>query len=172
MESSFSKLFWGLLIVIFDFAINGFDLLPDGIGYLLVAWGCQGLISGSSQFKLAQMLSIALCVLWAVGFLIDGSLSTPFGIVVVVINCLMIWYLLGGIVELAEARQNADLASKANHRRIIYTALMVVIQIISLTGLGRDLGPAIALVLVVTMLVLLAMILHVIHRGKMELARG
>lgn len=37
MRIHFSQLFWGLLLFILDFSINGIDLFADGIGYLIVA---------------------------------------------------------------------------------------------------------------------------------------
>jgi hypothetical protein len=39
MSTSFGYIFWGLILVILDFKINGFDLLPDVIGYVLVGIG-------------------------------------------------------------------------------------------------------------------------------------
>jgi hypothetical protein len=59
MATHFTQLFWGLLLVILDFfMINGFDLLADGVGYLIVAAGCRGLSSLSSRFETAQILSL------------------------------------------------------------------------------------------------------------------
>jgi len=37
MRIHFSQLFWGLLLFILDFSINGIDLFADGIGCLIVA---------------------------------------------------------------------------------------------------------------------------------------
>lgn len=34
---AYARLFWGLVLIIFSFRIQGFDILPDVVGYLLIA---------------------------------------------------------------------------------------------------------------------------------------
>lgn len=34
-ESGFHKLYWGFLFILIDFRINGFDILPNVIGYII-----------------------------------------------------------------------------------------------------------------------------------------
>lgn len=53
MRSSFGYIFWGLLIVMVDININGFDILPDVLGHILVATGTARLAPLSSQFVTA-----------------------------------------------------------------------------------------------------------------------
>ena len=43
IATRFGQVFWGLLLVILDVTINRFDILPDFIGYILVAVGLGGL---------------------------------------------------------------------------------------------------------------------------------
>lgn len=50
----FSKLFWGFLIILLDFRIQGFDILPDIIGYLMIYSGLTQLIYLSEHFKYAK----------------------------------------------------------------------------------------------------------------------
>ena len=74
-------------------------------------------------------------------------------------------------MEFALAHQRPDLANRANNRRIVYVAIMVVFQLIAVTGIGNEIGAAATILLVIAMLVLMAMVLHIIHRVKVELAR-
>lgn len=170
MAVHFSQLFWGLLLVILDFSINGFDLLADGVGYLIVAAGCRGLSPLSTKFPDARTLCFVLAALWLLGFAVNGDLAIPYGLVTMVVNCAMIWQLLGGIGEFAMSRHRQDLADRASNRRVAYVAIMVGTSLLAFVMLGsRNAGP-IAIILVIGMLFLVAMILHLIHRVKVELA--
>ncbi|MHC4877401.1 MAG: hypothetical protein ACYTGL_12980 [Planctomycetota bacterium] len=170
MATHFSQLFWGLLLVILDFKINGFDLLVDGIGYLIVAAGCGGLAELSPRFALARTLSFILAVLWLIGFGITGEAAIAYGFLVLIVNCTFMWQLLGGIAEFAQSRQRPDLGERAHNRRLGYVIVMVVSQLLAIAAQGsRDAAP-LAIVLVAAMLILLVMILHLIHRVKHEIA--
>lgn len=170
MATHFSQLFWGLLLVILDFSINDFDLLADGIGYLIVAAGCRGLSSLSSRFEAARVLCFVLAALWLVGFAVRGDIVVAYGLVTLVVNCAMIWQLLGGIGEFALSRQAPHLAARAANRRVAYVAIMAGTSVLALAMQGSRNAGALAIILVLAMLVLLVMILHLIHRVKVELA--
>ena len=170
MSTHFSQVFWGLLIVMLDLLINDFDLLADGVGYLLVAIGCGGLSVLSPRFVTARSLCFVLAILWLFSFAVRGDVAVVFGIATTVVHCVMIWQLLGGIVDFAMARQRSDLAERAQNRRIAYVAIMIGTSLLALALQGpRNAGPLVA-VLVVSMLVLTVMILHLIHRVTVELA--
>ena len=170
MAFHFSQLFWGLLLVILDVSINGFDLLADGAGYLIVAAGCRGLASLSNRFVTARTLCFVLAVLWLIGFADRGEISVAYGLVTMVVNCAMIWQLLGGIREFALSRQRQDLAERAQNRRAAYVAIMACTSLIGFVMQGsRNAGP-LAIVLVIAALILNVMILHVMHRVTVELA--
>ncbi len=170
MSTHFSQLFWGLLLVILHFKINGFDLLVDGIGYLIVASGCGGLIELSPRFALARTLSFVLAVLWLIGLAIAGDAAIAYGFLVLILSCTFIWQLLGGIAEFAQSRHRLDLADRAHNRRLAYVIVMIAAQLLGIAAQGsRDAAP-LAIVLVVAVLTLVVMILHLIHRVKNEIA--
>ena len=170
MRSHFSQLFWGLLLVILDFNINGFDLLPDGLGYLIVAAGCSGLSMLSPRFSKARTLCFISAALWLIGFAIQGDIAIVYGLATTLVNCAFIWQLLGGIGEFAMDRGRSDLAERAHNRRLAYVAVMIGTTLLAFMINGsRDAG-SLVVVLVVSMLILMVMILHLIHRTKVELA--
>ena len=80
MFTRFGQIFWGLLLVILDLRFNGFDVLPDFIGYILVAIGCGGIVGLSRRFSTAQTLSWILAVLSLVGIVIPNDLASLYGI--------------------------------------------------------------------------------------------
>ncbi|HBE70729.1 MAG TPA: hypothetical protein DDW52_21505, partial [Planctomycetaceae bacterium] len=163
------SLIWGLLLVILDFSINGFDLLADGLGYLLVASGCRGLMFTSSRFSSARTLCFILAILWLIGFAIEGQLAVLYGLATTVVECTMIWQLLGGIADYAIQRHRSDLAQRAHNRRLAYAGIMAGVTLIGFALHGsNDAGPLV-IILVGCVLVLLVMILHLIHRVKTEI---
>jgi hypothetical protein len=172
MKTCFSYVFWGLLFVILNISINRFDLLPDGLGYVFVAIGCGGLVSLSPQFATARLLSWVLAVLWLVGFIeAPRDVAVIFGVVVTLINCVMVWMLLGGIMDVATHRNRPDLASRAANRRLAYAVLQLVIQLLGFAAHDlRDIAGSLAAVAVVATLVILVMILHLVYRVRSELA--
>ena len=169
MRIHFSQLFWGLLLVILDFSINGIDLFADGIGYLIVAAGCRDLVSLSPQFSTARALCFVLALLWLVGFAVSGDAVVVYGFATTIVNCVMIWHLLGGIAEFALSRDRRDLAAKAGNRRLAYVVITLGISLLAFEGGSHD-AAALVVVLIGAILVLLVLILHLIHRVKTELA--
>ncbi|WP_278469472.1 hypothetical protein [Gimesia maris] len=170
MATRLRQIFWGLLFVILDISFNGFDLLPDGIGYLLMAAGCYGLASWSPKFLTTQTLCLILAVLWLIHFAVHGSNAILFSFVRQLISCAMFWQLLGGIREYALSKERPDLARRAENRRLAYVAIMVVTFLLTLAMEGSPDANPLALVLAFAILMTLIMILHLIHRVKRELA--
>ncbi|HIK14176.1 MAG TPA: hypothetical protein IGS53_02570 [Leptolyngbyaceae cyanobacterium M33_DOE_097] len=170
MATQFSQIFWGLLLVILDISINGFDLLVDGVGYLIAAAGCFGLSSLSSRFVGAGTLCLVLAALWLIGFVVPGDIATAQGLVTNVVDCAMMWQLLGGIRKFALSRQREDLAKQAGDRRVAYVVITAIISLILFAMRGSPNAVLLAVILAVAMLILLVMILHLIHRVKVELA--
>jgi len=172
MATRFSQIFWGLLLVILDVSINGVDLLVDGVGYLIVAAGCFGLSSLSNRFVGAGTLCLVLVALWLIGFAVPGDIATAQGLFTNIVDCAMMWLLLGGIREFALSRQRQDLAKQASDRRVAYVAITAATSLITFAALSVDTGLLVITIVfaAVTMLILLVLILHLIHRVKVELA--
>ncbi len=111
-----------------------------------------------------------LAVLWLVGFAVRGEIALTYGLITTIVNCAMMWQLLGGIGEFARSRQRHDLAERAAHRRLAYVVIMIGSTLIGFAMSGsRNAGPLV-IILVGSMLILMVMILHLIHRMKVELA--
>lgn len=124
MRSSFNHIFWGLLLVFLDFRINGFDLLPNGLGYLLIALGASQLVLQSPKFGAASALSAVLILAWLCGFVVSGELAQFVGLSTMVLSVALNWFLLGGIMDVSSARNRPDLAERASQLRIAYAAVM------------------------------------------------
>ena len=169
MVKHISYIFWGLLVVILDFKINQIDILPDFVGYIFVSIGAGGLVGASKQFSPAQKSCWALLILALLELFVRGDWATILGMIHLAVHCIMIWFLLGGFMDLANLYGRPDLAEKASHRRTVYIALMCVATVISLLAPGNLDADGIVIVViavVVTGLVLVVMILHLIHQVR------
>lgn len=61
MNVGFNLIFWGLLFVVLDIRISSVDLvLPDFVGYILIASGLSRLASHHQWFRTARILAIVL----------------------------------------------------------------------------------------------------------------
>lgn len=125
----FLKLFWGFLIVLIDIRINGFDLLIDLVGYLLVVIGLGELARRNPMFGRARPFAFVLMMLSVfefftvqridettpdVGLFGSTALAVVFSIALLVINLLLVFYICRGIAEMAGA--GSDLAERAKMR--------------------------------------------------------
>ncbi len=80
MRRAYSQIFWGLLIDLIDFRFNGFDLLPDLIGYALILAGLTKLRPHSRGFRIAWIAAVVLLLLSALQlFGVRGEISLTSG---------------------------------------------------------------------------------------------
>ena len=166
MQSHLSMLFWGLILVVLDFQVNGLDLLVDGLGYLIIAVGCGGLSPLSDRFSLARTLSFVLTILWLIGCFIHGYDGLLFGAMTTIVNCVLVWQMLGGIAECAIANKRKDLAKNAENRRLAYVVTMAIGILLSLNGVNNS---AVGVFFLIAIVVVLILILYLIQRVKHEL---
>jgi len=168
----FTQIFWGLLLVILDIKINMLDLLPDFIGYILVALGCAGLAKFSSKFYGARTAAWLLVPLALVTPVIPSDINILFTAIYFTVDCSMVWFLLGGIIEISSIHRRPDLASRAANRRLAYIITMTVAMLTILCAQGsRDAATFMLVILVLFCVPLLILILNLIHRVKHEIAQ-
>lgn len=142
MLTGFNKIFWGLILVLLDFRIQNFDILPDFIGYWMIYQGLQALASYNYNFGKAKMYAAPLLVLsitdffqWqiaikdlqfslpAIGFILLFTLIT-------VLNLFMIYYVCKGISEMSLEKNLIELSKRAKHRWQLYLYLNIGLLII------------------------------------------
>lgn len=170
MSSRYSQLFWGLLLVVLDFSINNFDLLPDLLGYVILMFGCSGLLGVSPSFSRARLAAGILVLLSVIQFF-NPTPSAAFGLVWSIADACMIWWLLGGIMDQAKALERPDLRTRASNRRVAYVFLMALAALAGLDPIDTQIsGSVIGIGLVVGILIVCVLILHLIHRVGRELS--
>jgi hypothetical protein len=147
-ERGFRRIFWGLLLVVIDFRLNGFDILPDFIGFALIAAGAGLLVPLNPRFQTAKIMALILIVLSLVSLVELGNDGGPgfnpgwffFGLIVTVLDVIMVWQLCGGIIDLARERGLDDLATRASTRRGLYIGLHLMSYLVILIALDASPG--------------------------------
>lgn len=148
---------------------KGIDLLPDFLGYILVAIGCRGLTSVSRHFTTASTMCWFLAVFSLVGYAARGDAARLFSLANLAIDCAMIWFLLGGVMELAIARQRLDISEQASKRRVAYVVLMGFATLAGFVKWNNWEAAIMLVVWIICILLVLFLILHLIHKAKYEL---
>lgn len=134
-----SRLYWGFVFVLLGFKIQGFDILPDVIGYLLFASGFYKLSAYSKYFITASKYNLPMIILsllsiyqpqgqnQGVNFGPLGVLGIPIAIAAVVLNLLVVYNLFNGIKEMSNAEGLFDLAAESDDKWNLYKILQIAI---------------------------------------------
>jgi len=146
----FKNLFWAF-IFLFDLNFNGFDILPDIIGYILFYRGLKMLSYRNANFAKGKVLAIPLIFLSIldifhvtipineIGNVQFGGVVFLIGIVNTIINLMMIYRICMGIAEEARRINDNELELKANNEWTLYLivniTLLVLIIIPALMGI-------------------------------------
>jgi hypothetical protein len=170
MLKRFLQIFWGLFLVIVDLKINHIDILPDFVGYIFIALGCGGLTEVSRKFATAQTASWILAALAVLKYVpMDRDITAVLSFVRLVADCAMMWFLLGGVMELAAHNERLDLFNRAASCRSSYVFLICLTTIVEYAPWPGELKSSIGIAALVFMLVILFLILHLFHRITREM---
>ena len=135
--NGFGSIFWGFLFM-FDFRIQGVDILPNFIGYLFMYSGLGNLSSYSSEFGNAQKYSLPLA---AISLLSIYQIQNPVGqvtidplsfglyavsIITTVLDLLLVYHLCRGIIDLAKDQSNDGLQELAHQRWKYYLYYKII----------------------------------------------
>ena len=125
-EAGFVKLFWGFIFIMLGFRIQGVDILPNIVGYLLFASAFKDLAVNSTYFSSASKYNIPMIILSIFSIyqspvqgqgLQLGSLGLfiiPIAIASFVLNLLVIYNLFMGIKDMAKKREQSDLVDDSD----------------------------------------------------------
>lgn len=184
MRRAFSQIVWGLIFVLVNFRIGGFDVLPDWIGYPLILAGLSTLRTLHLRFKIAWAAAwplLALSILPLFGIRSDISLTngeTPeVGALAIVSLAMMLQLVLcygicEGIRVTAARSGRAELAETARNLWIVYFtigAMTLFLFPFQLNYEQGDLWPFL-LLLAVGGFITLLLLIFLVRRAGRELA--
>ncbi len=170
----FSNIFWGFLFLI-DFRINGFDLLPDIVGYLLIFYGLGKMLSESNHFQSARNIALPLAL---VSILDIIQINTPISsetsffavllsIVLGIMNLMMVYHICHGIIDMAMKYNNTYIQRIAGQRWRIYA--FVTLSIIFFTFLifiSNDLAAILVIPVLLASLISYVLIMDLIKKAE------
>jgi hypothetical protein len=169
-RQSYSRFFWGLLLVILDLRLNRLDVLPDFVGHIIISLAASRIASLSPAFQRVVLPAATLAVLDIVGHFTTGDLATILGYLDAIIDCFMIWLLLGAVATDCGAHGHDDLVASAHSRRRWYVGMIIAMHIFGLIASGsRDLATALAVIGVVGFLILLVLVLSLLRSARLRL---
>ncbi len=129
MRRAFAQVAWGLGIALIDITINGFDLLPDVVGYGLLTAGLSKLGPRNRRYRLARnaasvqlVLSVLSLLGWTpAGISLTGGIEPSIDVLglaaaSLAVELAMIYGLCEGIRSDALARSKRQLAQSARNR--------------------------------------------------------
>jgi len=160
-QSAYRKFYWGFFFIMIDFRLQGIDVLPDVIGYVLFATGFGILAASNAHFRDGGRLNTAMIVMSVFslyerpvpgGGVHVGTLN-PLGLLIglaaMIVGLLVAYHLFMGTRDLAERLANAGIRDEAGLRWCQYLLFHLAI----LFGYMMVLVPGLALVYVAVMFV-------------------
>ncbi|WP_427340742.1 hypothetical protein [Caloranaerobacter sp. DY30410] len=139
----FSKIFWGF-IFLFDFRLNGVDIIPDFIGFILIYFGLQKLVEKNNNFELAKNLAFPLIFISVfdiyqiqkpgINIITMSGIGLIIGAVFTILSLIMVYRICLGISEMANGRSENELATKSMNRWTLYLINQIIIWFILLTS--------------------------------------
>jgi len=166
----------------FDFRINGFDLLPDFIGYLLIFLGLSALVNLNEKFNKAKILSLPLIVISVLDIYqspvqLNSGLLEPkamilsiVGIISIILNILMIYNICIGIEEKAKESGNFVLGTLARSRWNLYLIFQIILLVMFVCNFVLKLTSALlVLPLFVFSVIVYIMMLNLITEAEKQI---
>jgi hypothetical protein len=169
IERGFNKFYWGFIFIMLSFKIQGFDILPDIVGYLFLASGFSDLASKSAYFDTAAKYNIPMIILsifsiyqapaqpGVINFGPLGLFMIPVMIAGFVLDLLVIYNLFAGVREMADKAEIYEMGYESDKRWNSYLTLKVA----SLLVFIFIVIPPLALIYIIGLIV--ATIIILIH---------
>ena len=177
MSSGYRLIFIGFILILLDFRINTFDLLPDFIGYIFVINGLNGLSVKGSAFEKAKPLAILLLFLSLpslFGFW-ENSLDTKslaifpvvYEFVLGLSHLIMMYLIFAGTWEMATKYEDEEWGQHLKSRWNLYA--IVNLLFLCMYALSYNFPTIKPLIIVLIIVVLIVEIVAIVLIKKSEL---
>ena len=160
MKTAINFLFWGYFLIVFNLDI-GIDLLPDPLGYILIATGCSKL---QTQYPVAQKAWIFSTLMIFVSFptvFVNIGETTSLGwniysIALMILKLIVVFFLFSVLLGIANEYGESGLLNRTNR---VYS-LFISLNLLFLTALSfainmpEVVGGTIMIVLIIATLIM------------------
>ncbi len=128
---------WGFVFNLLDIRIVFFDLLPDFIGYMMIASGLGKLASHAATFERGRRIAVMMIFLSMPHVLMDSNVTfsdfamVPIGVhlygqVLLLLHLLLAYSVFNGWIEMAKQLQQETLQESARTRRDWYVFIFMI----------------------------------------------
>jgi hypothetical protein len=175
-EKEFGKFYWGFIFIMLSFRIQGVDILPDIVGYILFAIGFSSLSTRSDYFKTAGNYNIPMIILslfsiyqapaQAQNVASGGGILLSFllGAATMILNLFIAYNLFMGIREMEKQRKQDALALEATQRWDQFKMLQIASMCAFIVMLIPGINLIYLIILIVASIVILIRILGFLSR--------
>lgn len=142
-RAAFRAWFWGIPFW-FDLRFQGFDVLPDPVGFALIVLGAQGLARFHQLMPRIQLLALGLAVFSVLDVYTDprvGPVGIPdapigllVGLVMAAATALLAWWMCQVVADFARRLHAWDTIRSAETRRLVFVGWQAAIGVTILLG--------------------------------------
>ncbi|WP_174731562.1 hypothetical protein [Mesobacillus harenae] len=138
MRNSFSKLFWGFILVLIEIHLIVVDILPDPLGYLLIFWGVQSAATEDPAGKKAKTLALILMfVSLPTIFIQQNQTANEFGQLAPIdgwafymhaiglLKLVLVFFVFKMMISIVKERGESDLVSRTSTTLLVYMIVML-----------------------------------------------
>ena len=150
MDVHFNRIFWGMILVFFNFNIGPIDVLPNIIGVIMIATALNGLYQTKNEeaFKTGEPYGWIMVGFEVVNLIFKFSgynsmeasnssiLILLYGQIAAIIRIILLYYIFKGIFNLGKKYNNPEISTKAKDRWVLSLICTVVISILIAFGLN------------------------------------
>jgi hypothetical protein len=170
MATGFRLLMAGVVFVMANLHIRGFNLLPDVVGFILVALGAQMLVPFADRFHIVRVFGWILVPLALLLYALPQIGVAILQVIIVILVIALVWTLLGGVRQFAGERDRPDLERHAGTYRRVYLGLALVsLFFAQLVYFDAEGAGVFLTVMAAAKIVLLAFILRLLFVVKHDL---
>lgn len=130
MDVHFNRIFWGMILVFFNFNIGPIDVLPNIIGVIMIAMALNGLYQTKNEesFKKGEPYGWIMVGFEVVNLVFkftgynsmeasnSSILILLYGQIAALIRIILLYYIFKGIFNLGEKYNNLEISTKAKNR--------------------------------------------------------
>ncbi len=182
IQEGFSKFFWGFLFILFDFRIQGVDVAPDVIGYILFMVGFKALAEHSVHFVKAKPYNIAMMIVSILSIYeqpaptqVSGIHVDPLGLVIgfvsFVLILLVVYHLFMGIQDMASKQQRFDIKQEAAQKWSYFLVFQIATLLLFVLIFIPPLFIVAVIGLIIAMIVLMVVLMRFMSKCGRELQR-
>lgn len=172
-QQGFSNFFWGFLFIMFDFRLQGIDIMPDIIGFILFALGFQSLAAHSHHFAKGGTMNWIVLILSIFAIYErpnqGGGVSIhPIGFIVglasLALLLLVVYHLLMGIKEMATRQHQMDIVSEADKKWSYFWIFQLAGLLMYILIFIPPLFVLAAIAMFVVMMIVMVMLMQLMRR--------